>query len=121
VTIDDLEVPTCITSNSQSRPICRFLFFVVSLGLFTSGCGGPTETTRDNRRLLDAVLTAVTIRNLDEVKKDKELLDARLARKQISEDAHTAIQTAIDMALAKDWAAAERELYEFREQSPFPK
>ena len=85
------------------------------------GCSRPTETARNNRRLFDAILTAVTIRNRDELLKDKKLLDARLDNAQLSAESHATITHAVDKAAGGDWSAAEAELYKFREQDPFPK
>ncbi len=41
----------------------RFLVLLLGLALLASGCGGPTLEERDNRRALDAILTAITIQN----------------------------------------------------------
>lgn len=114
-------IPAPARRDSGFGPLGWVLLAFVALGLFAGGCGKPTETVRDNRRLLDAVLTAVTIRNLDELAKDKKLLDARKEAGHLSAESHSTIQRAIDLAQAKDWTTAERELYDFRGRVPFPK
>lgn len=105
----------------NTEKVGRGICFVAAAALVAAGCGQPTETTRDNRRLLDAILTAVVIRNPEELAKDKQLLDAREEAGLLSAESHAAIQEAIDMAQANDWDAAERELYDIRERIPFPR
>ncbi len=84
------------------------------------GCGKPSEVQRDNRRLMDAILTAVVICNSNELSKDKELLDARHRAGKLSKEAFSALNQAILTAESGDWKAAEQQLYKYREQSPFP-
>lgn len=99
---------------------CRFGAAVTACVFFVTGCSGPSETTRDKRRLMDAVLTAVTIRNVDELSKDKLLVSARHHAGQLSGTTHDAILQIIKKAEAGDWVTAERELYELRKRVPFP-
>lgn len=111
-------------SARQSTPFGWAKFSLAILAICVSllvGCGRPTETARDNRRLFDAILTAVTIRNRDQLLKDKKLLDTRRENAQLSAESHATITHAIDTAAGGDWSAAEAELYKFREQVPFPK
>lgn len=120
-------ITDCAEYSTRAKRDLRFGLFgrgslaFAALLLFVTGCGKPTEAVRDNRRLLDAILTAVTIRNLDELAKDKKLLDARKEAGHLSAESHATIQRAIELAEAKDWVAAERELYDFRGRVPFPK
>jgi hypothetical protein len=97
------------------------LLRTVVLALLVAGCGGPTENTRDNRRLMDAILTAVTIRNSDELTKDKKLLETRHEEGDLSEKTLSAILEIIEKAEAGEWVTAERQLYDFRKQFPFPR
>jgi hypothetical protein len=106
-----------VNTEKVGRGIC----FVAAAALVAAGCGQPTETTRDNRRLLDAVLTAVVIRNPEELAKDKQLLDAREQAGLLSDESYSKILGIIELAEAGDWPAAEEQLYELREQVPFPK
>ncbi len=94
---------------------------LTAFGLVASGCGRPNETVRDNRRLLDAILTAVTIRNAEELANDEELLETRHAAGELSAESYAEIHRAIELAQSNDWEGAERELYEYRNRVPFPK
>lgn len=89
--------------------------------LFAAGCGKPSEEARQNRRLVDAVLTAVTMKNRKELDKDAALWDKRLADGLLSEKPHKAVKACIEKAKAGDWSGAEDDLYKFRESDPFPK
>ena len=92
------------------------LVFVLSLG----GCGGVSESQRDNRRLLDAILTAISLRNEKELLQDERLLEQRRAAGQLSEESFQAIQQIVAKAKSHDWQQAENELYEYRKAAPFP-
>lgn len=97
------------------------LAVVLTLLVSVGGCGQPSEETRQNRRLVDAVLTAVTTKNRKELDKDAALWDKRLADGVLSEKSHKAVKACIEKAQAGDWAGAEDGLYRFRESDPFPK
>ena len=94
---------------------------LIAVGLVASGCGKPSETTRDNRRLMDAILTAVTIRDSKELSNDQKLLNVRRDAGKLSKKAYSILRDAISQAEAGEWATAEKQLYEFRKQTPFPK
>lgn len=85
------------------------------------GCSKPSEEARQNRRLVDAVLTAVTMKNRKELDKDAALWDKRLADGVLSEKPHKAVKACIEKARAGDWTGAEEDLYKLRESDPFPK
>lgn len=92
------------------------LLFALSLG----GCGGVSESERDNRRLLEAILTAISLRNEKELLQDERLLERRRAAGQLSEESFQAIQQIVAKAKGHDWQRAENELYEYRKATPFP-
>jgi hypothetical protein len=96
---------------------CWVMFvMVLSLG----GCGGPSAAERDNRRLLDAILTAVSIRSKKELLQDEKLLEQRYADGQLSEESYEAIKQTLAKARANEWRQAEDDLYRFRKTEPFP-
>ena len=97
------------------------VLLVMTPVIFASGCGKPSETQRDNRRLMDAILTAVVIRSPKELSNDKELLNARHEAGKLSKNAFSNLSDAISRAEAGEWAEAEQQLYKLREQMPFPK
>ncbi len=50
--------------NRSVQPSQRAVLTAVAVSLAgVCGCGEPTEDTRQNRRLVEAVLTAVTMEN----------------------------------------------------------
>lgn len=102
---------------SRGGIVALVLATLVAVG----GCGQPSEEARQNRRLVDAVLTAVTTKNRKELDKDAVLWDKRLADGVLSEKQHKALKACIEKARAGDWAGAEEDLYRFRESDPFPK
>lgn len=95
--------------------------FAVCVSLVIAGCGKPTEDARQNRRVVDAVLTAVTVKSRKQLDKDAALWDKRLADGLVSERCHKAVRECIEKARAGDWGGAEDSLYKFRETEPFPK
>ena|SRR5581483_4398223 len=97
------------------------LALVVAVLACLGGCGEPSEEARQNRRVVDAVLTAVTTKNRKELDKDAALWDKRLADGVLSEKPYKAVKASIEKAKAGDWAGAEDDLYKFRESNPFPK
>lgn len=106
-------------SISDSR--CQKLLAIVALSLSVVGCNRPAETQRDNRRLMDAILTAVVIRNPKELAKDKELLETRRQEGKMSKTSFESLQKLIVEAEAGKWESAEKGLYEIRGKLPFPK
>lgn len=105
---------------NSDRLLYRLMFFLPACFLLT-GCSRPSETTRDNRRLFDAILTAVIMKNPKELSKDKELLEQRRKDGKLSQSTCDSIQELISTAEEGEWDAAEKGLYEFRKRSPFPK
>ena len=86
------------------------------------GCSSqPTEDARQNRRLVDGLLTAVTIKNRKELDRCMAMLDERRANAVLSESHHKRLTEIYSEAKAGEWAKAEEALYKFRELDPFPK
>ena len=107
------------THTVPGRRAVLVLVAAVLAGL--GGCGQPSEEARQNRRLVDAVLTAVTVKNRKQLDKDAALWNQRRADGVLAEKPHRAIKACIEKARAGDWAGAEEDLYRFRESEPFPK
>ncbi len=101
-------------------PLLKLLALAGVVIAFT-GCGEPSEDTRQNRRLADSLLTAVTTKNIKELNRCKEFLDKRRADALLSESNHKKLIEISEMAKSGNWPAAEEALYKFREADPFPK
>ncbi len=99
--------------------ITTALALVLLLSLL-SGCRKPTEDTRQNRRLVDSLLTAVTTGNQKELTKCKGMLDQRHTEGLLSDYNHKRLSEIFDQARSGQ-GSAEAALYEFRKSEPFPK
>lgn len=93
---------------------------VAAMILAMAGCSGePTERERKNRREVEALLTAISLRNRKELDRDAERIAARHASGELSDAPHEALEAIIKKARDGDWAGAEKQAYAFRESTPF--
>ena len=92
---------------------------LVGLALTTSGCGELSEREYKNRRELEALLTAVSLKNKKELEKDARRIDDRHASGELSDASHKELMDIVVKARAGDWAGAEKQAYEFRDRTPF--
>jgi hypothetical protein len=99
------------------------LLYCVLLGcaLLASSCGGPTGVERDNRRALDAILTAITIKNARLLEDDARRAKARYDAGHFRAEQYQALEAIIEKARAGDWSGAEADGYVFRKRHPFVK
>ncbi|GAC1339878.1 MAG: hypothetical protein NVSMB14_05920 [Isosphaeraceae bacterium] len=107
------------TFNRPSRARFVWLSFFLLAPFFFSGCGGPSPREVQNRRELEALLTAVSLRNKPELETDAKRIDARRSSGELSEDAYQSLQSILSTARSGDWAGAEKQAYEFRERKPY--
>jgi hypothetical protein len=85
-----------------------------------AGCWGePSERELKNRRELEALLTAVSLKNRKELDRDARRIEERRASGELSEAPYRTLQEIVEKARAGDWGAAEKQAYDFREASPF--
>jgi hypothetical protein len=102
----------------RGREVCWPL--IAGLILALAGCSGdPSERELKNRRELEALLTAVSLKNSKALEKDAGRIEARHASGELSDAPYRTLRAIIQKARDGDWAAAERQAYEFREASPF--
>ncbi len=99
------------------------LFYALqfALVLLATGCFAPTEVDRDNRRLLDAILTAITMKNANWLEDDAKLAEQRHTARQLSEGDYKQLLLMIEQGRSGNWQAAEQMGYEFRKAHPFVK
>jgi hypothetical protein len=83
------------------------------------GCGEPSERQYKNRRELEALLTAVSLKNQKELEKDARRIDRRHDSGELSASNYDELKEIVEKARAGDWAGAEKRAYEFRERHPF--
>ena len=93
---------------------------LAGLILVLAGCSGePSGRELRNRREVEALLTAISLRSRTELDKDARRIEARHASGELSDVPFRTLQEIIKQAQAGDWAAAEKQSYAFRENSPF--
>jgi len=83
------------------------------------GCGEPSIREYKNRRELEALLTAVALKNSRELEKDARRIEDRHLSGELSSARHQDLLAIINQARAGDWAGAEKRAYDFRERYPF--
>ena len=98
--------------------ICCVLF---ASSFTVSGCSRPTETARENRRLLDAILTAITMKNENWLADDAEIAKTRHEAGQLTDWEFEQLSRIIDKGTTGEWKTAEELGYEFRKAHPFVK
>jgi hypothetical protein len=113
-------VPTRTNLRGNRRLILRRpMAWFVALILPLAGCGEPSIRERENRRELEALLTAVSLKNRKELDRDATRIDDRHAAGQLSDASYAELQAIVKKAQAGDWGAAEKQAYDFREKTPF--
>ncbi|MBI3407301.1 MAG: hypothetical protein HY040_02955 [Planctomycetes bacterium] len=98
---------------------CVGLLVALGLALLTSGCRAPTQEERDNRRALDAILTAITMKNSRLLEESAKRAKSRHDAGQLTNDEYRGMEAFIDKARGGDWSGAENDAYEFRRIHPF--
>jgi hypothetical protein len=99
----------------------RLWAVLLVLVLTASGCRGPTQEDRDNRRLLDAILTAITLKNARLLEDNAKRAQARHEAGQLTDEEYEGMAAVINKARGGDWSGAESDGYEFRKKHPFVK
>ncbi len=93
---------------------------VAAIVLALVGCSGePSQRELKNRRELEALLTAVTLKNRKELDRDAERIAERHTAGELSDAPYRTLQEIVEKARAGDWSAAEKQAYDFRKSSPF--
>jgi hypothetical protein len=92
---------------------------VFAVALLAGGCSQPTQIDRDNRRALDAILTAVTMKNANWLEEDARLVEKRHEAGQFTDWEYEQVLAIIEKARLGDWQAAENLGYQFRKERPF--
>lgn len=89
------------------------------LVFLAAGCGQPTAEDRDNRRVVECVLTAITLQNSRLLEDDASCAARRHHDGHLTDEEYQALKAVIDKARQGDWLAAEEDGYRFRELHPF--
>jgi hypothetical protein len=83
------------------------------------GCGDHSLRQLENRRELEALLTAISLRNKKELDRDIQRIDDRHAKGELSESGFKGLEPIFTKAREGDWAGAEKDAYALRESRPF--
>ncbi len=92
---------------------------MLSLILLASRGRGPTVEDRNNRRTLDAILTAITMKNTRLLEESGKQTKARHDAGQLTDEQYQSMEAFIIKARSGDWPGAEKDAYEFRKKCPF--
>jgi hypothetical protein len=79
----------------------------------------PTPEERDNRRALDVILTAITLKNPRLLEESSKRAKARYDAGQLTNQEYQGMEAFINKARGGDWQGAEKDGYEFRKRHPF--
>jgi hypothetical protein len=94
---------------------------ILAASLLASGCSAPTEAKRDNRRPVDAILTAISMKNTNWLDDDAKLAEQRHLDGHLTDAEYEQLSEIIEIARAGNWKAAEKEGYGFRKEHPYVK
>ncbi|HEY1601199.1 MAG TPA: hypothetical protein VGG64_16470 [Pirellulales bacterium] len=97
----------------------QILSILITLVLVASGCRRPTQEDRDNRRLLDAILTTITIKNARLLDDNEQWAQSRHDAGQLTDGEFDSMTAIIAKARRGDWSRAEADGYAFRKKRPF--
>jgi len=114
-----IEVESLAKPVSGSRGHRLRKTLLLGLLLTLAGCGQPSVRELKNRRELEALLTAISLKNKKELDKDVKRIDDRHASGELSDDGYKDFQEIVKKAQAGDWGGAEKQAYELRESKPF--
>ena len=109
------------TNQRRKRGHQARLLLLTWLVLFltVSGCGEPSVRELKNRRELEALLTAISLRSQKELDRDIQRIENRHAAGELSDQSHKDHRQIITKAQGGDWAGAEKQAYEMRKSKPF--
>jgi len=97
----------------------RLLGVLFIAALFSPACSGTTAVDRDNRRVLEEILTAITLKNPGLLEESAKRLKARHDAGQLTDEEYQELEAVLDKARGGDWQGAEADGYRFRKKRPF--
>jgi hypothetical protein len=114
-----IEIQAIAKSGRGSRSHRARTALLAWMMLMLFGCGEPSVRELKNRRELEALLTAISLKNRKELDKDIKRIDDRHASGELSDDGYKDLQEIVKKAQAGDWSGAEKQAYELRESKPY--
>ncbi len=92
---------------TERRPR-RPLLPLAALALL-GGCGEPSARELKNRQEFEALLTAVSLKNKDELEKDAGRIEARHKSGELSDGGYEDLEAIIGKPRSGDWSGAAKE------------
>jgi hypothetical protein len=89
--------------------------------LLLAGCGRPAAVDRDNRRVLEEILTAITLSNQRLLQDSFARAENRFHDGHLTDEEFQGLAAIVKKAQNGDWPAAESDAYGFRKSHPFVK
>jgi hypothetical protein len=114
-----IEIQAIAKSGRGSRGHRARTTLLAWLLLTLLGCGEPSIRELKNRRELEALLTAISLKNRKELDKDIKRIGDRHASGELSDVGYKDLQEIVKRAQAGDWSGAEKQAYELRESKPY--
>jgi hypothetical protein len=110
-------------NTNRLRNMVLGIALLATLGLGVLAWAGrtPMLEERNNRKAVDAMLTAITLKNSRLLEDSAKRARARREAGQLTEAQYQALEAVINKARARDWPGAEKDGYLFRKQHPFVK
>src|SRR5271157_1405132 len=105
--------------GQQAETVPNTIAWLLAVSLALAGCGEPSEREYKNRRELEALLTAITLKNKKELDKDIQRIEDRHTSGELSNESYRDLQEIIKKAQGGNWGGAEKQAYELRESKPF--
>lgn len=97
--------------------LVRRAIFSLAISMMITGCRGePSDREIRNARAFEALLSAISLMNDDELKRDADLIDELHVSGVMSDDKYIELVRIIEAAKTKDWNGALKKAYEFRAQ-----
>jgi hypothetical protein len=92
----------------EGMPRLLLASLIAALILALGGCSGESsERELKNRRELEAILTAVSLKNRKELERDARRIEDRHTSGELSDAPYRTLQEIVEKARAGDWAAAD--------------
>jgi hypothetical protein len=99
----------------MKKRIPVFALIAIAGASSLGGCGGPPQVSRENRRIVESLATAVSARNADWLRRNVEMIDEARSSGRLADSEDRAFRAILDRARSGDWAGAETLAFSLRD------